>query len=983
MELKGYLISPSSHFLKTLVNYCIENIPLNKVSASRYYIVFPTKRASLFFKFYLREKLNRQSFIIPKVLSWEEFLLEVYVYSSKVPYRLLPDEAKFIIFLPIMNQLGISWSEPEKLLFWSAKFVEVFEELEKEGIRPKNLYYPPEHLPIQAKSFFEKIDEAYALFTKLRTHKKILFPSDLPTRILEDHAHLDSFISSIKGLIFAGFVALRKAESEVIKLIISRLKLKAETIEPLFFFEDDYPPHRLIEKTVKDLGCELIPLDVKYLEKLNDESSIEVFAFPDPESETVYLRDCLSETQPQRPDEFAVILPDPTMIQAVLPKIQDFPLEVNITLPYKAKFLPINQLLQQILCIQREREENRYPLSSISKVISNPLLRLLFPDQYGNLSRIREVLENEIKNPERTRISIEELKEYLDPSLRPLLDKLDEPLFSIWEEVESPFTLTKALRKFLEFLKPLTGGEDLISILNGLYVEQILEKIEPIFANTSIWEDISPLSRNILLKILEILLAELELPLYGDPLAGLQILGFLEARLLSFKNIIVFDVNEGTLPPRPPTNPLLTDEIRVLLKLPIYRNEIWDYYFKNLIHSGNKITLLFVKAEKGQLAEEPSRFLQKLVWKSKKEKRNLEPKPISWKIFSPVMREFIPKTEDDKNLIFNMLKDSSISRYLIETYLYCPVRFYFKYILRLEEKNEKYEEDKEIGNFFHRFFEEFLNIAKNSDEGSFQRIAIEGWWRDLFEKIWEELKPDRFFDPLNAYIVKKIALTSVEKYLAYLVKCEKDSFLVENKVLETEKVLTYILPIKDSFLSDLNLSFIKLEGRVDLLVERKFRNSQIQVIAFDLKTNPNKNVSTKIISNLTSDVLKLTEEYTKETLYYARKLTASNLKNFQPLFYFFLLWHDESFLKNSKHLKVPNAGYITPTNFEKPESLIIPYSGRSLSPYKQGEILILRLKKFLLWIIKHMIFSESFYFIDDNCAFCSYQMPCRSLRIGG
>lgn len=987
MARNAYLIPPSSHFLKSFTNFSIANLPLNSVSASRYYIVFPTKRASLFYKFYLIEKLQDRSFVLPRILSWEEFLLELYAQSTKVPFRLLPDYAKILFLIPVLKDLGISWTEPEKLLFWTSRFLEVFEEFEKEGRIPENLYYPPETLPEQAKVFFEKLARAYELYSLRKEEKQIIFPSDLVSAILKNHEKLDFFLSSIKGIFFAGFVALRKAELEIMSLLNSELQKRG--VEPVFLFEDTLPPHNIIERTAKELGFELQLLDEKYFEKSGHQSSVEIYSFPDPESEVVYLRTLLSKLRPQRPDDLAVILPDSTILQALVRRLADLPIEVNITLPLKAKVLPLNNLLRQILRSQRERQENKYSLASILKILTNPLLRVLLPNHKNDFAKLQEALEKNLRIPEKSLLSIEELKESLDLTLKNFVEKFTDPLFSVWERVDSPQGLHSALLTFFKFIEPLTEGEDFFSILNKQFIGELFQKILPIFADSSLWIGFTPLNQDFLFRFLENLLFEIDLPLYGDPLAGLQIMGFLESRLLGFKKIVIFDTNEGSIPPKPSLNPLLTDEMKILLKLPIYRNELWDYYFKNLIHSGDQVFLFFVKAEKGSLAEEPSRFLQRLIWESEKGTKKLRIDVFSWQVPSPKSRPAIPKSDEERAIILEIIKNWEVSRYLLETYLLCPVRFYLKYILSLEEKNDELREDLEIGNFIHKFFEVLFKSLAEFNQVKFRDLIDQDGWRDIFESLWEEMKPDKYFDPLSAYLSKKIAHTAIEKYLHYLSDLEKQGLLLESTVLGTEKKLKRSLNIPSDLSSHLGVSSITLTGRIDFLLMRKFPNSERHHIAFDFKTNPDKAIAPKILEKFLQSHPP-DDYFSPETLNKVKKLFSSDLKNFQPLFYLYLLHHhiNETLQDDYDRTISPNAGYITPTNFEEPESSLIPFpkisksSAKStISNHRKALELVNKMEEYIIWIIRHMVFSEAFYFAEEkDCRYCSYRMPCKALR---
>ena len=83
----------------------------------------------------------------------------------------------------------------------------------------------------------------------------------------------------------------------------------------------------------------------------------------------------------------------------------------------------------------------------------------------------------------------------------------------------------------------------------------------------------------------------------GSPLKGLQILGLLETRSLSFDNVIVMDVNEGTLPKLRVYEPFIPREVMVNLKLNRLEQEeeIQRYQLMRLISSAQKVHLVYGK----------------------------------------------------------------------------------------------------------------------------------------------------------------------------------------------------------------------------------------------------------------------------------------------------------------------------------------------------------------------------------------------------
>ncbi|MFN4197210.1 MAG: hypothetical protein ACK4FM_04325, partial [Caldimicrobium sp.] len=201
---------------------------------------------------------------MPKIFSWEEFLTTLYLELVEEPKILLPEEARLILFLEVLNP-SLSREEPKSILLWGQRFLEVFEEFESEGKNPRNLIYPPEFLPEKAQEFLENLTQRYHQFKNLLEEKKSLFNSLLlpeVRKLLKEKANLVP--SFIKRLIFAGFAALKNAEKEI---FLQFIQIFTQNNLPMhIIFADKAPPHPIIQETLKALNLEAQLIPEEYLE---------------------------------------------------------------------------------------------------------------------------------------------------------------------------------------------------------------------------------------------------------------------------------------------------------------------------------------------------------------------------------------------------------------------------------------------------------------------------------------------------------------------------------------------------------------------------------------------------------------------------------------------------------------------------------------------------------------------------------------------
>lgn len=185
------------------------------------------------------------------------------------------------------------------------------------------------------------------------------------------------------------------------------------------------------------------------------------------------------------------------------------------------------------------------------------------------------------------------------------------------------------------------------------------------------------------------------LPFRGEPLNGLQVLGTMEARNLSFEKVIIPSVEEGYLP-APARNSFIPYSIRRLFRFPDAKDDASEqaYYFYSTLQNAKEVTLLYSQIKEGLGGKEKSRFLHQIMFWNKEDLKNWEVKEFSLDttVSSDKDREisFI-KTDALLNLIDNKLK-RGLSASSLNDYLDCSLRFYFKHIRGWREDSEVAEE---------------------------------------------------------------------------------------------------------------------------------------------------------------------------------------------------------------------------------------------------------------------------------------------------
>jgi hypothetical protein len=220
-------------------------------------------------------------------------------------------------------------------------------------------------------------------------------------------------------------------------------------------------------------------------------------------------------------------------------------------------------------------------------------------------------------------------------------------------------------------------------------------------------------------------------PFPGTPLRGLQVLGALETRCLRFDRVYVLDANEGSLPPAGAEDTLLPLPVRRALRLSTYldREQITAYYFELLAKGAKEIHLFCVESGEKQ----KSRFVERLLWERQKREKNLDTsvylKPIQYRVS---LENKPPKAVEKTADIMESLEGRSFSATALDSYLRCPLAFYYGHVLGLGKKEETSGEigQADIGTFVHdvlfRYFtprKGRLLTVSDADRGAMETIV--------------------------------------------------------------------------------------------------------------------------------------------------------------------------------------------------------------------------------------------------------------------
>jgi CRISPR/Cas system-associated exonuclease Cas4 (RecB family) len=627
-------------------------------------------------------------------------------------------------------------------------------------------------------------------------------------------------------VVLAGFFALTESEKNIFRSLMKRGNT-------LFIFQEGEG----IRKKLSDLG---IPAQRGFP---SAEPEIHCYKSPDSHGQVLGVSALLKNRidQKERTDENTVIvLPSP---EALLPLFHQAlslldPDNYNVSLGYPLQRTPLFGFFNNLMEVVTTADGDRLYVPYYLEFILHPYTKNIYFQGRAEITRILFHTIEETLTEKRTRkfLSLSELEQ--DEAI----------LHSIKEKVlrVEPGISLKTMRDHLEAIHAHTLRK-MLSFQNvGDFARKLKEVVEYIYQNStarlhpffypyseSFLTQLDILSRSLMKEIrFEEVASYFTLfkkyiltsytPFAGTPLRGVQVLGFLETRNLKFENVLFLDANEGILPDTTREDSFLPLKARQMLGLPTYldREEVMFYTFDTLIRGAKESHLFYVENDE----KEKSRFVERLLWERQKREGKRDDKSYVKTIqYSVNLREEKPRPIKKSMEMVRFLKEYSFSASSLNTYLSCPLQFYYEYVLGLREReviSEEFEKE-EIGSFVHLVLCDYFK-GKTGSVLTEREMNLKE-----FEKVLSKDFEERYGkDPTGEIYLLR---SQVERHL-------KD-FIRHYQVPKIREFQTKILGLEQRV--DVKKDTFKLGARLDRVEKRGDRTTII-----DYKTSANKNYLT-------------------------------------------------------------------------------------------------------------------------------------------
>ena len=562
--------------------------------------------------------------------------------------------------------------------------------------------------------------------------------------------------------------------------------------------DESNPAGSFIRKNLKRYP-QATPLDCPAMDP--SAQHFEVISIPSAIGQTRKAMQILAELHPEgstaRLEETAVVLPDENLLFPMLGSIPASVENVNVTMGYSlaaSSGVTLFQVLERLQQNRRERDGvTCFYHRDVVDLLEHPYVTAAAGEDTVKTLKEAILKENRIFVP------ADGLRKggVLDLLFQPVLSTGAIPGYLKQAIVALQAPQPDMEREFLcQFHQKITELEEA-----GLDLDALLPKT---------WY-----------RLLAQYVALVKIPFEGEPLKGLQVMGPLETRALDFENVIMLSVGEGTFPSRNVSNSFIPYILRKGFGLPTYemQDAMAAYYFYRSICRARNIYLLYDSRTENMRSGEESRFIKQL--------RYLYPVKLAEKVATYSMNQSAvdnPLMHIEKDAaVMEKLKrrflgvdaERSFSASSLNTYLDCPLRFYYSQVEGIQDQEEVTEDvDASLfGTIFHKVMEllyhplTLLGRDLDKDDLSEERLFGPGLKR-LEELVVKVFNTYHIRDIVGENLIHKELIVKMVRQVV-----KRDRQLAERggfRILDTETDGQRLLTLGDG-------SVVKLFGRIDRL----------------------------------------------------------------------------------------------------------------------------------------------------------------------
>jgi CRISPR/Cas system-associated exonuclease Cas4 (RecB family) len=812
-------------FLKQVASYLYQN---HRSELSDFCLVFPGRRAGVFFTAYLNEMVE-SSMLSPEIITINELI-------SSISGLQQADQVALVLKLQEAYSKVTGHQEPlDEFFFWGEILLADFDDIDKYLLNAddlfrnisdlKDLENQFEYLTAEQKAAIEefwgnlekvphsfnkekfigiwiKLAAIYHQFRKSLRQTGIAYSGMIYRDVADGLAEQLPVELKAKKYVFIGFNALNNCEKAIFK--------KLDNLQRAMFFWD-YDEFYLKDnenEAGRFLRTNMIsfPAPKNFVpDKSPSLQNRKIIMVSVPgnitQAQAINIPQVVKSFQINRRfDNTAFVLADENLLIPVISAVGKNFSDINITMGYPFVSTPVYGFISQLISLQKNvRKSGKSPVFYHKPVVA------LLNHQFVVNAEIKTYVSGIYK---RNKVYLEAGELNINPFVRKIFARPES-----WLAVLDYFldVLTELALKFDSTGNDQVKLESEYLFQAFLAVQRLKDTLEAL--------NVTDFPVKILYRLLDQSLRRISIPFEGEPLTGLQVMGLLETRCLDFENLVLFSANEGFLPRISAGHSFVPYHLRKGFGMPTYedRDAMYAYYFYRLIQRSEKTVLVYNSITEGVASSEKSRFLYQLLYDSEFEIEELN---LSFN-FKGTTNEPIRIEANDRHIqkLASVYSESKLSPSAINTYLDCKLKFYFKYISGIKEKDELKEEIDAVlfGNLFHYAIELLFKPFENKMVEAHALKLLRGDSRRIDEVVHQSIAVKYY--QMNPDDISKLQLSGQSILIASHIR-DYIHQLLENDIqfapfqivgLEKEYLADY------QVVSDEKTFQIKIGGIVDRL----------------------------------------------------------------------------------------------------------------------------------------------------------------------
>lgn len=681
-------------------------------------IVFPNKRASLFFLQSLHERLREKPMWAPQFTTLDDLFAERSALTLADP----------LLLVCKLHQCFLQASQRtltlDKFYSWGNMMINDFDDIDNNLIDAEKLFqnlsdldaltdfsflsedqvkaiqrlfssFDPNDLSTLKKHFLQFWNillPVYHDFQAALRHERLAYRGMLRRDVID--ALPRQTLKETRTYAFVGFNVLSQTERKLCEYF-------REHADTFFYWDYDIAylndhqseAARFIRQDIAHFGSAL-PDSHPCYDNLSRLASIDCISSSTEEAQAHFAAEWLRNVAPTAPwTDTAVVLADESLLTSLTHTLPS-EMPVNVTMGFPLQQTVVAGWVRMLLDLQRQG------FSSARRLRGNVAMQVL-------------------RHPYTARLGGQERDQLLcqlerQPQPYPTTDTLGRNDFL--REVFSPQRDNESLLTWLLHLLNQLG----VSYSNATPFGREGLAAESVFSAYTLASRLHELTQTglldvqpeTLMRLLLQLIADRAIPFHGEPAEGVQVMGMLETRNLDFRHVLLLSASEGNLPRNERQPSFIPYNLREAYGLTTVeqRTSLSAYYFYRLLQRAEHATVVYNATADGQHSGEPSRFVSQIL---------LDASPT---LHLPIRRKTLvtpnepsaPRTlivPKNAEMVQKLRDRGLLSPSALNVYIDCPLHFYYQYIEGLRAADDMDEEvgSDVFGTIFHNVMEKIYS----------------------------------------------------------------------------------------------------------------------------------------------------------------------------------------------------------------------------------------------------------------------------------